>query len=310
MHPALKTENLVKCYGSRRALDGLTLAVPRQSITGLVGANGAGKTTLMLSVAGYLRPTSGTIDVLGNGPFDADIHGGRVAILPQDSELPLSSRAYELLVHYGRLQGLKTHVAQREARAMLEAVHLGDRLDSPMRTLSHGMRKRVMMAQCFIGYPELVLLDEPLSGLDPIEVAHMRAFIAARRRKQAIVISSHNLHDIEQLCDQVAFVEKGKLVRFASLEELTGRSSVLVYQLSRPVADLSVLYVGVPDDFEIQINSEKAQLICRYPAARYQADTVNHLLLPRVMEQTGVVTVAQGYSLESEYLRHVSTGKR
>ncbi len=310
MNPALKTENLVKCYGSRRALDGLTLTVPRQSITGLVGSNGAGKTTLMLSVAGYLRPTSGTIDVLGNGPFDADLHGGRVAILPQDSELPLSSRAYELLVHYGRLQGLQTKVAQREAHAMLEAVHLGDRLDSPMRTLSHGMRKRVMMAQCFIGYPELVLLDEPLSGLDPIEVAHMRAFIAARRRKQAIVISSHNLHDIEQLCDQVAFVEKGKLVRFASLEELTGRSSVLVYGLSKPIADPAALYAGLPEDFALHVDDQNAQLVCRYPATRYQAETVNQILVPRLMVQTGVVTVTQGYSLESEYLRHVSKNRR
>ena len=310
MQPALKTENLVKCYGSRRALNGLTLAIPRQSITGLVGSNGAGKTTLMLSVAGYLRPTSGSIDVLGNGPFDAELHGGRVSILPQDSELPLTSRALEVLVHYGRLQGLKTHVAQREARAMLEAVHLGDRIDSPMRTLSHGMRKRVMMAQCFIGYPELVLLDEPLSGLDPVEVAHMRAFIAAHKKKQAIVISSHNLHDIEQLCDQVAFIEQGKLVRFASLEELTGRSSVLVYQLSKAVADGTALQAGLPDDWEIRLNDAVLQLICRYPAAHYQPEAVNHLLLPRLLDQTGVVAVTQGHSLEAEYLRQVSTSKR
>ena len=301
---ALEIRDLVKCYGARRALDGLTLAVPRHTVTGLVGSNGAGKTTMMMTVAGFLRPTSGTINLLGQGPFDAEIHKGRFAILPQDSELPLASRPLELLVHYGRLQGLGRKEAARSAKEMLDAVHLGDRLNSSIRALSHGMRKRVMMAQCFIGNPELVLLDEPLSGLDPIEVAHMRTFILQRKTRQTIMISSHNLHDIEQVCDHVVFVEKGRTVRFARIGELTGKSSVLVYQLSGEPSDIPALMQSLPEGATLDFNPAKRILTCRYPAGKVAPQEVNLALLPALQTQCGLISITQGNSLEDEYLKH------
>jgi ABC-2 type transport system ATP-binding protein len=302
--PALEIRDLIKCYGTRRALDGLTLTVPRFTVTGIVGSNGAGKTTMMMTVAGFLRPTSGSINLLGQGPFDAEIHNGRFSILPQDSDLPLTSRPLELLVHYGRLQGLKRDEAQRSAKEMLDAVHLGDRLDSPIRALSHGMRKRVMMAQCFIGNPELVLLDEPLSGLDPIEVAHMRTFILQRKSRQTIMISSHNLHDIEQVCDHVAFVEKGRTVRFARIGELTGKASILSYQLSGAPTDIPTLMQILPEGATLDFNPEKCILICRYPLGKFTPQEVNQVLLPAVQSQCGLVSITQGNSLEDEYLKH------
>ena len=169
---AIVTRDLVKKYGRRRALDGFTLSVPHGSILGLVGPNGAGKTTWMMVVAGFIRANAGEIDVLGKGTFDARIHAGRLAILPQDSELPLESRPRDLLFRFGRLQGLGAAAARKSASDVLEAVNLSDRADATIRSLSHGMRKRVMLAQCFVGNPEVVLLDEPLNGLDPAECAH------------------------------------------------------------------------------------------------------------------------------------------
>ena len=100
MDNAIETTGLVKLYGKRRALDGLTLIVPRYAVLGLIGPNGAGKTTWMMSVAGFLHLTSGAVNLLGAGPFDAATHCGRITILPQDSELPLESRPIELLTHY------------------------------------------------------------------------------------------------------------------------------------------------------------------------------------------------------------------
>ena len=111
MNNAIETRNLIKCYGARRALDGLSLDVPRYSVLGLIGPNGAGKTTWMMSVAGFLHLTSGAINLLGAGPFDAASHRGRISILPQDSDLPLESRPLELLTHYGLLQGLTRNEA-------------------------------------------------------------------------------------------------------------------------------------------------------------------------------------------------------
>ena len=301
--PALETRDLVKCYGARRALDGLTLAVPRHTVTGLVGSNGAGKTTLMMTAAGFLRPTSGSVSLLGQGPFDAETHSGRFAILPQDSDLPLASRPLELLVHYGRLQGLPRAEAERSAKGMLEAVHLGDRLGSPIRTLSHGMRKRVMMAQCFIGSPELVLLDEPLSGLDPLEVAHMRAFILQRKARQTILISSHNLHDIEQVCDHVAFIEKGRTARFARIDELTGKSSILAYLLSGESPDVPALARALPEGAALDYSPAKQTLTCRYPSGKLTPQEINQALIPPLQAQCGLIAVTQGNSLEDEYLK-------
>ena len=227
---ALETRGLVKRYGRRRVLDGFTLAVPRGAVLGLVGANGAGKTTWMMTVAGLLRPASGTIDMLGNGPFDAAVHAGRFALLPQDSELPLEATPAGLFYRFGRLQGLSANEARRSAAEVLAAVNLADRAKSSIRSLSHGMRMRVRVAQCFIGNPELVLLDEPLNGLDPLEADRLRRFIRAHAGRQTIVVSSHNLHDVEQLCTHVAFVEKGRVTRMDTLGALTrGRSLEKVY---------------------------------------------------------------------------------
>jgi len=298
---AIVTTDLVKRYGARRALDGFTLAVPTYAVLGLVGPNGAGKTTWMMSVAGFLRATSGTINLLGNGPFDAAVHRGRISILPQDSELPLESRPLELLAHYGLLQGLTRREAERSAQAMLTEVHLGDRLNSPIRTLSHGMRKRVMIAQCFIGYPEVVLLDEPLSGLDPREVARMRDFLARRRGRQTIVISSHNLHDIELICDHVAFVETGRAVRVATLEEVVGTGSTLVYALTALPEDTAKVAEAAPD-LSLSWTDDPCGLVCRYDPRQTTPAEVNALILPALLAQSGVVRVAQGSDLETEYL--------
>ena len=227
---ALETRNLVKRYGRRRVLDGFTLAVPRGAVLGLVGANGAGKTTWMMTVAGLLRPASGTIDILGGGPFNAAVHAGRLALLPQDSELPLEATPMGLFYRFGRLQGLSAEAARRSASEVLKAVNLADRAKSSIRSLSHGMRTRVRVAQCFLGNPELVLLDEPLNGLDPLEADRLRRFLRSRAGNQTIIISSHNLHDVEQLCTHVAFVENGRVTRMDTLSELTrGRSLESVF---------------------------------------------------------------------------------
>ena len=298
MENAIETTGLVKRYGARRALDGLTLNVPLHAVLGLIGPNGAGKTTWMMSVTGLLSLASGTVNLLGGGPFDPAVHSGRVTLLPQDSELPLESRPLDLLTHYGILQGLARAEAARTAAAMLEEVHLGDHIRAPIRSLSHGMRKRVMIAQCFIGYPEVVLLDEPLSGLDPRETAHMRAFLTRRRGRQTLIISSHNLHDIEVMCDRVAFIEKGRTVRDATLEDVIGKSSTLIYHLTAAPADLPAL-TGTTLDFDPASNT----LTCRYNPQADTPDQINAQLLPLLLPQCGITAITRGDSLEAAYLR-------
>ena len=285
---AIVTRNLVKRRGRHHALDGFTLIVPRGSIMGLVGANGAGKTTWMMTVAGFLHPDAGEIDVLGGGPFDAAIHAGRFSILPQDSALPLESSPRTALYRFGRLQGLSPDSARRSAEAALAAVNLADRAASPVRTLSHGMRKRVMVAQCFVGQPEVVLLDEPLNGLDPHEADRLRRLILAQRGRRTVVVSSHNLQDIERLCTHVAFVEKGRVTRM---------------DVAAEPADREALAAAAPD-VAFEWREHESVLVCTFGEAAGGIAAVNRRLLPALLAQTDVLAVSSGLSLEEAFLSH------
>ena len=293
---AARTRDLVKRYGQRRALDGFTLSVPEGSIMGLVGANGAGKTTWMLTVAGLLRPTSGEIDVLGAGPFDVARHCGRLTVLPQDAELPPELSPLELLTAYARLQGIS-----KSAADALESVNLSDRAKSAMRTLSHGMRKRVMAAQCFIGDPELVLLDEPLNGLDPVEADRLRRFISSHRGRRTIVVSSHQLGDVEQVCTHVAFVENGRVVRADTLRAVTQSDAQTSYGLTREPSDMAALSAAVPGA-TFRWDPSAHVLTCAFPESAGGAAAVNRSLLPALLAQTDVVSVSAGVTLEQAYL--------
>ena len=298
---ALSTRDMVKRYGRRRALDGFTLAVPRGAVMGLVGANGAGKTTWMMAVAGFLRISSGSIDLLGRGPFDAATHSGRFAILPQDSALPLEAHPEALLYRYARMQGLSSEAARRSTGEMLAAVNLSDRARSSIRSLSHGMRMRVRLAQCFIGSPEVVLLDEPLNGLDPVEADRVRRFLRERRGRQTIVISSHNLHDIETLCSHVAFVEKGRVARTSTLEAITRASNRVTYTLAAEPSDMAALSAAVPGA-TFAWTAETHDLVCTFEAADGDIAAINRKLLPALLAQTDVLAVSSGLSLEQAYL--------
>ena len=225
---AVSSKGLVKRYGRRRALDGFTLDVPEGCVMGLVGPNGAGKTTWMMAVAGLVRTEAGTVGLFGGSrPFAASLHSGRLAILPQDSELPLESTPEGFLRGLARLQGLSADAAKASARKVLDAVNLADRAKASIRSLSHGMRKRLMAAQCFLGEPDLVLLDEPMNGLDPEEAVRFRNMILSRREGCTVVVSSHNLADLEKFCTHIAFVRDGKVVRTAALKDLTAGGASL-----------------------------------------------------------------------------------
>ena len=305
---AISTKDLVKKYGRRRALDGFTLSVPHGSILGLVGPNGAGKTTWMMVVAGFIRANSGEIDVLGKGAFDARIHSGRISILPQDSELPLESRPRDLLYRFGRLQGLSAALARKSTADVLAAVNLTDRADATIRSLSHGMRKRVMLAQCFVGNPEVVLLDEPLNGLDPAECARMRRFIAACRGRRTIVVSSHNLHDIEVICTHAAFVDAGRVTSFSTLGSITQASGRIVYTLASRPGDRAALEAAVPGA-SLEWSESDHALTCVFRPEVGDAASVNRRLLPALLAQTDILAVTRGQSLEEAYLGRTQAGQ-
>lgn len=307
MNDAIVTRSLVKRYGRGNALDGFSLSVPSRSVMGLVGRNGAGKTTWMMTVAGFVMPTSGEIDILGMGPFDASHHSGRISILPQDSELPLEARAGDLLVSYARLQGLSAAEAKKSAIGLLKALNLGDRAKSTIRSLSHGMRKRVMIAQAFIGNPEVVMLDEPLSGLDPVEMDRMRAFILSRRGKQTIVISSHHLDDIQKLCTHVAFIASGKLERMSALAAITSESGRVVYTLKARPQDVDAIEALLPGS-SLSWNEATLSLTAEFDSST-PPEEANKVFVPALLE-CGLVSITTGRTLEQVYLQGLEAKKQ
>ncbi len=297
MNEAIVTRSLVKRYGRHAALDGFSLSVPRGSITGLVGRNGAGKTTWMMTVAGFVYPDSGAVSILGRGPFDSAVHSGRFSILPQDSELPAAARVRPLLVAYARLQGLSAADAASSADRVVEALNLKDKAHATIRSLSHGMRQRVAVAQAFLGKPEVVMLDEPLSGLDPVEAERLRSFILACRGRTTIVISSHQLDDIERLCTHVAFVADGKVERMETMRSLTSDTGRVVYRLRSVPDDLAPLAASLAD---VRIAAEGDSVVADFDGG-ISVEEVNAALLPRLLP-FGVVAVTPGRTLAETYL--------
>jgi ABC-type multidrug transport system ATPase subunit len=254
----------------------------------------------MAVAVGLLRPQAGQTDVLGAGPFDPSRHAGRVTLLPQDCRMVGHARVEELLCYYGRLQGVPAEAIGDQVERVLDWVHLRERRRSAVRTLSHGMARRLAIAQAFLGEPELVLLDEPLNGLDPREAARVRELIRSRRGRQAIVISSHQLSDIEALCDHVAFIEQGKRVRQDRLDAIVQRAHRVTYRVSGATVPLEQLRALWP---EAHWDAAPGQVTVSFPAT-YSVEQINAGVLPVLLAAgVGVSEIRRGSNLESEYLR-------
>ena len=173
---AIVLTGLSKHFGAKRAVNDVSFEVAEGACYGLIGPNGAGKTTTFSMMCGYLFPTAGTVTVLGHNPTEPGVLKGKVGVLPQDEILPPTWPVGSLLTYYGRLSQLPN--AEKEARAVLERVALPETWSVPAGSLSHGMAKRVSMAQALMGAPPVVFLDAPPAGLDPQIAASVRVQIA------------------------------------------------------------------------------------------------------------------------------------
>jgi len=233
MESAVRIRNISKRFGDIAALDDVSIDVPAHSVFGLLGPNGAGKTTLFSIIANFLNPDKGNIEVLGHDTRRISALQGRLTILPQDAAFQRSTPILEQLIFFRMLDGQERATAEQEVMRTLDLVGLGDYAKRGARALSHGMMKRLGVAQAFLGSPEVILLDEPTSGLDPANARQIRDLILELRERTTVVISSHNLAEIQELCDHVAILDKGRLVANGSVAELTSASRELELRLSR-----------------------------------------------------------------------------
>ena len=236
--PALRIQNLNKSFDTTKALDDVSFEVPQGSIFGLLGPNGAGKTTLFSIAAGFLGADSGSLRVLGVDIAHIAELQGRMTILPQDATFQKNVPILDQLTFLRQLDGSDRATAEREVTEALELVGIAEYKKRGIHALSHGMLKRMGIAQAFLGQPELILLDEPTSGLDPKNAKQIRDLVRELQRSRQVttVFSSHNLLEIEELCDHVAILDKGKVIVAGSLDEIRARGRVLKLELPRELA--------------------------------------------------------------------------
>jgi len=209
-----------------RALDGLTLSIEGGQIFGFLGANGAGKTTTLKLLMRLIFPTAGSARILGQDFQNVSVHQ-RIGYLPENPYFYDYLTAREFLDYCAQLFGLDAPVRRKRAADLLARVRLDEkRWDTQLRKFSKGMLQRVGLAQSIINNPEIVFLDEPMSGLDPIGRREVRDLIAALRQEgKTVFMCSHILSDIEVLCDRVAILRGGKLAQQGRLEDLRRQSS-------------------------------------------------------------------------------------
>ncbi|HEY1338286.1 MAG TPA: ABC transporter ATP-binding protein [Bryobacteraceae bacterium] len=221
MAPAILVRDLRKSYGSKAAVDGVDLDVPRGSFFGFLGPNGAGKSTTIRILTGLIPSDSGTIEILGYRPAEHEIEiKKRIGLVPDESLLFDRLTGAEFLEFVGRMYGLERTAAIERARGLLDLFELqADR--KIIGEYSKGMRKRVAMAASLIHHPELFLMDEPFEGVDAVGARLMKDILVDQVRRGATVfLTSHVLEVVERLCDRVAIIDKGKIVADGALEDL------------------------------------------------------------------------------------------
>jgi ABC-type multidrug transport system ATPase subunit len=300
--PAVELRSVSKHFGSTRAVNDVSFRIPEGSIFGLIGPNGAGKTTTFSMMAGYLTPTSGDLFVLDHRPEAAAVLKGKLGVLPQDALLPPGEEVGEFLVYLARLQGIDPAQAEKSAREVLAEVDGATWWNTRCKALSHGMAKRVGIAQAFLGDPRVVLLDEPTAGLDPRVAYQIRQLIKARKGRCTVVVSSHNLRELEEVCDHAAILDRGQLVVAGTMAELTASAEEVRFELARgPVPEEEIRTIaGVKT---VAFEPARRELIVTFERGDADAEEmIRRVLLVLLDKQARISGVSKGRGLEQRVM--------
>ena len=239
METVIDIRGLTKTYGTVRALDGLTLSIPRGGVYGILGPNGAGKSTLFRTLLGLIRPTAGDATIMG-GPMGAPSSMRRMGSMIETPRFPPFLTARQVLEWLGRAHG---GVTATEIEHWLQRVGLTEAADRRVRGFSVGMLQRLGVAAALMTKPDLVILDEPTSGMDPPGIQEMRALIRSLADNDGvtIVLASHQLQEVQRVCDRVAIFNKGKVVTEGRVSALTAAGERLRLSVTPLARALAVL---------------------------------------------------------------------
>ena len=230
----LEVRNLVKCYDGFTAVDDLSFEVYEGEIFGLLGPNGAGKTTTIRTVMDIFRPDEGRVQVLGLPPGAAK---GHIGYLPEERGLYRDLKVLDVLVYLAELKGTPRPVARQRALAWLERVELADWAGRKVKDLSRGMQQKLQFVVSLVHDPELLILDEPFQGLDPVNVDLLKGLIRELQGEgKTVVLSAHQMNLVEALCDRILLINHGQAVLYGPLDEIKRHYAPHAVRLRTPAA--------------------------------------------------------------------------
>lgn len=236
---AVQVDHLSKSFGAIKAVQDVSFVVQHGEIFGLLGSNGAGKTTTIRMVLDLIKPDSGEIVVLG-GPFGEETKS-RVGYLPEERGLYRDMKLLDLVLYLGQLKGLTQATARERAEYYLRQVDLWDARELKIQALSRGMAQKAQFVAAALHEPELVIIDEPFSGLDPVNTAIIRELIYSMRdRGAAVIMSTHQMHQVEEMCERILLIDRGRVMLCGHLDEVREQFSgnVVEVTLSGEIGDV------------------------------------------------------------------------
>lgn len=293
MNFAVQTKDLRKNYGKNEVLKGLNMNVPINTTYGFIGINGAGKTTTFGILGGFTKEDYGFFEITG-----------KMSMLPQDAKFyPLRSILSQLKF-FALLSGVESEKAEEAAMITLEIVDLIKERNLKPGKLSHGMTKRLAIAQALLGNPDILILDEPIAGLDPKNAHGIKKLIKGLSKIKTIIISSHNLSEISELCDNIGIIKDGEMQFEGSISEVTKKGSSITYRLSSGLFLMTL--DGVKEIKDKFFNAEESTLTIIFDEKEISPDQMNAKVIKILTENNvGVHEITLGESLEESFLKMI-----
>ncbi len=264
----IKVENVTKKYGNYVAVDNMNFEIKEGEIVGFLGPNGAGKTTTMSMITGFIEPTSGKIEINGyNVSKKAKKAKREIGYMPETTPLYSELTPKEFVRYMAELKGVSRKVKKEEVQRVIKAVNIEDVQNKLIRNLSRGYKQRVSLAGALVGNPKVLILDEPTVGLDPKQVTQIRNLIKSLGKDHTVILSSHILSEVSQICEKVIIINKGKLVAIdtpENLEDKTAQENMLIVTVEDQENKINDVVKEIPEIKDIKLIKELPDGTKRY----------------------------------------------
>lgn len=305
----IEVKNLVKHYGSVRAVDDISFSVEKGEILGFLGPNAAGKTTTMRIITGYMPATSGTVRVAGYDVFDDALEvKRRIGYLPETPPLYFDMRVRDYLKFVARIKGVEPKTIPVEIERVAERISITDVLDNHIGKLSKGYKQRVGFAQALLNNPPVLIFDEPTNGLDPRQIIEVREIIKSLSSDHTIILSTHILPEVSMTCNRVAIINEGKLVKIDTPDNLQTQlqgSEAVTLEIEGPIEKVQAAIQQLNQVTAITVQSSRKENVATYRVETAAGTDLRKELAATVVQNGwGLLGLkSEGLSLEDIFLR-------